>query len=207
MDVAELLESVSLLVPEAVATADDVTVGDVWEYLANDEWDSALDLLEDLAGRRPLPLAFWEAMADAAGQLRMERSAAWCHWRCFETRNGVIRADLTLSPAGESRRTVPMAGAGVLRPMWNIGHRSPTGGPSWNIARLWIEGRPTLEPGGRATVRLSPLMPTQWRHLRPGDRITLHEDRTVAGTATILEIGAPGAASGARQSTCGSFET
>ncbi len=79
--------------------------------------------------------------------------------------------------------------------MWNIGHRSPAGGPSWNIAGLWIEGRPSLEPGGRATVRLLPLTPDRWRHLEPGQQITMHEDRTVAGRATVVELRPPATAS------------
>ncbi|MCA6094104.1 hypothetical protein LE181_18290 [Streptomyces sp. SCA3-4] len=199
MRVPELLESAGLLAAEAAATDNDVTVADVWDYLVNDEWDTALDLLEDLGDGRPPPPAFWEAMAEAAEELRMERSAAWCRWRCFEARNGVMRADLTLSPAGATRRTTPVPGAGVLRPMWNIGHHSPTGGPSWSVAALWIEGRPSLPPGGRAPVRLFPLTPAHWRHLRPGDRITMHEDRSVAGTATILEVRSPVAASAARR--------
>lgn len=99
MDVPELLESVGLLVPEATATGNDLTVRDVWDHLVHDEWDTALDLLQELGDGRPPPLTFWEAMAGAAGQLRMERSAAWCHWRCAEIRKGVIRADLTLRPA------------------------------------------------------------------------------------------------------------
>lgn len=188
MDVPELLESVSLLVPEEIATENDITVGDIWDYLVHDEWEIALGLLEELGDGHPLPLPFWEKLADAADQLRLERSAAWCHWRCSEIRNGVIRADLTLRPAAEARRTTPIPSPGVLRPMWDIGHLSPTGEPAVDIAGLWVEDMPYLEPGGRATVRLVPLTPSQWKHVRPGERITMHEDRTVAGTAVILEV-------------------
>ncbi|WP_190025142.1 hypothetical protein [Streptomyces hiroshimensis] len=201
MDVTRLLEAASLLVPEAVATGNDITVGDVWDLLVRDEWDIALSLLEELGegegggegegDRRPLPPAFWESLAGAAEQLYMERSAAWCHWRVYETRHGVIRADLTLRPAAESRRTTPVPGAGVLRPVWDIGHRSPTGGPAVNVARLWVEGRPALEPGGRSLVRLAPLDPSQWRHLAPGRRITMHEGRDAVGTATVVEVRRP----------------
>ncbi|MFV2119491.1 hypothetical protein ACE14D_14010 [Streptomyces sp. Act-28] len=191
MDVPELLEAASLLVPEGSATENDITVNDVWEYLTRDEWEVALGLLEELGGGRPLPLAFWENLATAAGQLRMERSAAWCHWRHYETRNGIIRADLTLRPAGEARRRTPVPGAGVLRPMWNIGNRTSTGGISLNTAGLWVEFTPELEPGGQASVRLAPLDPSQWRHLRPGQVIAMHEDRSVAGTAVVLEVRRP----------------
>jgi hypothetical protein len=191
MDVTELLESASLLVPEETATENDVTVRDVWDYLAHDEWEIALGLLEELGDGHPQPLTFWEQLAEAAEQLRLERSAAWCHWRCSEIRNGMIRADLALRPAMEARRKTSISGHGVLRPMWDIGNLSPTGGFSVSIARLWVEGRPVLEPGGRATVRLVPLTPSHWTHVETGQRISMHEDRTVAGTAVVLEVHLP----------------
>ncbi|MEU6957034.1 hypothetical protein [Streptomyces sp. NPDC045714] len=194
MDVPELLESASLLVPEETATENDITVRDIWDYLVHDEWEIALGLLEELGDGHPLPLTFWEKLAGAADQLRLERSSAWCHWRCSEIRNGVIRADLTLRPAAEARRTTPIAGHGVLRPMWDIGHLSPAGERAVNIARLWVEGMPSLEPGERATVRLVPLTPSHWTHVQPGQQITMHEDRSVAGTAVILEVHRPAAA-------------
>ncbi|MFJ2231303.1 hypothetical protein [Streptomyces halstedii] len=194
MDVPELLESASLLVSEEIATENDITVRDIWDYLAHDEWEIALGLLEELGDDHPLPLTFWEKLADAAEQLRLERSLAWCHWRCSEIRNGVIRADLTLCPAAEARRTTPIAGHGVLRPMWDIGHLSPAGERAVSIAWLWVEHMPSLEPGGRATVRLVPLTPSHWTHVQPGQQITMHEDRTVAGTAVIREVHPPAGA-------------
>ncbi|CAL9518019.1 hypothetical protein SUDANB145_03757 [Streptomyces sp. enrichment culture] len=191
MDVPELLEAAFLLVPEETATENDITVGDVWDYLVHDEWEIALGLLEEFGEAHSLPLAFWEKLTEAADQLQLERSAAWCHWRCSELRNGVIRADLTLRPAAEARRTTPISGAGVLRPMWDIGLLSPTGGRAVSIAGLWAENMPMLEPGGRATVRLVPLTPSHWTHVQPGLQITMHEDRAVAGTAVILEVRLP----------------
>ncbi|MEU4205957.1 hypothetical protein [Streptomyces sp. NPDC045470] len=191
MDVPELLESASLLVPEESATENDITVRDIWDYLVHDQWETALGLLEELGDPRSLPLAFWEKLAEAAEQFRLERSAAWCYWRCSEIRNGMIRADLTLRPAAEARRTTPISGAGVLRPMWDIGHLSPAGGCAVSIAALWVENMPSLEPGGRAMVRLVPLTPSHWTHVQPGQQITMHEDRTVAGTARILEVHSP----------------
>lgn len=191
MDVPKLLETASLLVPEEIATGNDITVNDVWEYLTQDEWEVALGLLEELADAQPLPLSFWESLATAAEQMQLDKSAAWCHWRCYETRNGIIRADLTLRPATETRRQTPISSAGALRPMWNIGNRAPTGGPALNIARLWVECTPFLKPGGRASVRLAPLDPSQWQHLQPGQMITMHEDRSVAGTAVVLEVHRP----------------
>ncbi|MGW6287615.1 hypothetical protein [Streptomyces sp. NPDC055107] len=203
MDVPELLESASLLVPEKIATENDITVNDVWEYLAHDEWEVALSLLEELGDVQRLPLGLWEALATAAEQMRLEKSAAWCRWRSYETRHGIIRADLTLRPAAEARRRTPISGAGVPRPMWNIGHRTATGEPALDIARLWVELTPLLEPGGRATVRLAPLDPSQWQHLRPGQVITMHEDRSVAATAVVLEVQQPPAVSTATPGSSG----
>ncbi|MHB9756544.1 hypothetical protein ACYBSK_19420 [Streptomyces sp. BYX5S] len=191
MDVPGLLEAASLLVPAAIATENDITIDDVWNHLAHDEWEVALGVLEELGDGHPLPRDFWESLATAAEQMRMERSAAWCHWRCYEARNGMIRADLTLRPASENRRQTHFSGAGVLRPMWNIGHHTPTGEEELNIARLWVEFTPTLGPGERSSVRLAPLDPSQWRHLQPGQTITMHEDRTIGGTAVILEVQGP----------------
>ncbi|MGW6973709.1 hypothetical protein [Streptomyces sp. NPDC054952] len=191
MDVPKLLEAASLLVPEKIATENDITVSDVWEYLAQDEWEVALDLLEELGDVRPLPVSFWESLATSAEQMRLGKSAAWCHWRAFETRHGILRADLTLRPATEARRQTPISGAGALRPMWNIGHRTATGEPALNIARLWVELTPFLEPGGHASVRLAPLDPLQWAHVQPGQVITMHEDQSVAGTAVVLEVQRP----------------
>ncbi|MCT2588768.1 hypothetical protein LHJ74_02240 [Streptomyces sp. N2-109] len=191
MDVPKLLEAASLLVPEETATENDITVNDVWEHLIRDEWEVALGLLEELGDVPPLPLSFWETLATAAEQMRLDKSAAWCHWRCYETRNGIIRADFTLRPANEARRQTPISGAGVLRPMWNIGNRTQTGVPALDIARLWVEFTPFLKPGGQATVRLAPLDPSQWQHLQPGQVVTMHEDRSVAGTAVVLEVHRP----------------
>ncbi|MFJ8885008.1 hypothetical protein ACIRJR_16595 [Streptomyces sp. NPDC102402] len=194
MDVIALLEAASLLSPEERATADDLTVSDIWDHLTRDEWDVALAMLEELVDVPPPPPAFWEDMATVAEQLGMERSTAWCRWRSYETRYGVIRADLTLRPASETWRRTPVTGSGVLRPMWDIGNTAPDGGPALDIAALWVEFLPCLAPGGRAPVRLAPLDPSRWLHLRPGQVITMYEDRSVSATAVVLETRRPTAA-------------
>lgn len=48
-DVVGMLEAASLLVREGVATENAITVSDVW-YLSRDEWEVALDLLQELGG-------------------------------------------------------------------------------------------------------------------------------------------------------------
>ncbi|GAA4010196.1 hypothetical protein GCM10022247_35450 [Allokutzneria multivorans] len=188
MDVPDLLEAAALLVPEGSVTELDITVADVRDYLNHNEWEVALDLLEELGDVQPLPLGFWETLATAAEQMRLETSAAWCRWRCHETRNGIVRAELTLRSATEARRQEPIPSPGVLRPMWDIGNRTPAGEPALHIARLWIEHTPSLAPGEQASARLAPLAPQHWQHLEPGQVITMHEDRSVAGTAVVLEV-------------------
>ncbi|MFE6841372.1 hypothetical protein [Streptomyces sp. NPDC057686] len=193
MDVVGMLEAASLLVPEGVAAENGVTVSEVWEYLAHDEWEIALDLLEEFGDGWSAPPGFWEELERAAGMLGFERSREWCRWRGAETRLGVIRADLVLRPAGGTFRRTPVPGAGVLRPMWDIGNRRDDGAPELDIARLWVEFAGDLAPGARAPVRLLPLTAERWRHLAPGDRITLYETAVAGGTAEILEVRPPSA--------------
>ncbi|QKW23824.1 hypothetical protein HUT16_36205 [Kitasatospora sp. NA04385] len=188
MDVIELLEDAGLLVPEAAAGPNDPTARELWDLLAHDTWEGTFTLLEELGAAPPLPPDRWAALAAAAEELHHARSAAWCHWRCGEAREDlVIRAELTLPPAAEGPRRTSFDGAGVLRPLWDIGLRAPDGGPDTAVAALWVEHVPRLGPGERATVRLRPLTPARWRGLRPGRRITMHEGRPVVATAVVLE--------------------
>ncbi|MGA5062741.1 hypothetical protein ACPB9E_03035 [Streptomyces exfoliatus] len=197
MDVVGILEAASLLVPEDIATGNDITVSDVWDYLTHDEWELALGLLQELGDGWTAPPGFWEELGRAAGRLGFERSREWCWWRSAETRVGVFRADLALRPTGETFRRTPIPGAGVLLPMWDIGNQKDDGAPELDIARVWVEFAPGLPPGARTPVRLLPLNPVRWSHLVPGDRITLYECAVAGGTASILEVRLPGAQGGA----------
>src|SRR5689334_18514791 len=80
-------------------------------------------------------------------------------------------------------RQSAFSGDGRLRPLWDIGNRTAGGERQLDIARLWVEFAEGLGPGGTADVRLAPLRPGQWRHLRCGDVITMHEARPAVGTA------------------------
>ncbi|MYT21080.1 hypothetical protein GTW69_12390 [Streptomyces sp. SID7760] len=193
MDVVGILEAASLLVPEGVATGNDITASDVWDHLAHDEWEMALGLLQELGDGWTAPPGFWDELEIAAGMLGLERSRRWCSWRSAETRVGVIRAELVLRPAGETFRRTPIPGAGVLRPMWDIGNRTDGGARALDIARLWVEFAGDLAPGAHAPVRLLPLTAARWSHLGPGDRITLYESAVAGGTATVLEVRPPSA--------------
>jgi hypothetical protein len=72
--------------------------------------------------------------------------------------------------------------------MWDIGRSTPEGEPLLSVAFLRSEVRAPLGPGGCTSVRLLPMTPEHWKHLKPGDVITMHEMRPPAGTARIIEI-------------------
>lgn len=188
MDVPELLRRAISLVPTDVRSNAGLSAGDVSEYLRYDEWEVALGVLEDFSDSQWQIIEFWDLLRQAAEQMRLERDVAWCQWRGWEARNGLIRADLRLvAPESGGRRT-PIPGAGQLRAMWAIGCQGTEGRSDLHVARIWVESLRELQPGGQGTVRLAPLTPLNWLHLRTGDVITMHEQRTVAGTATIKEL-------------------
>lgn len=183
VDVPELLRQAVAGLPAALPRAD------LDEYLTQHEWALALDVLLDRGDDYPATTSFWRILEDAAHRLGLARSAAWCAWRRREVLHGVIRAELRLVP-GTRRGAVP--GAGRLRPLWDIGLVTPAGAPDLAVALIWVEFAPELPPGGSGPVRLAPLTATRWHHLRPGDRITMHELRPRTGTATITEVVFPG---------------
>lgn len=170
-----------------------MTVADAREYLDHHEWEVALDLLTELGDAYPADTSFWDVLALAAHQMRLDRTETWCHWRRQETIHGIIRADLQLMPpAAPGGRLTPIPGPGVLRPLWHIGDVTATGEPDLYVARIWVEYAPDLPPGARGSVRLAPLSPERWRRLSPGDVITMHEGMPASGTATIIEATFPG---------------
>ncbi|MFF1744063.1 hypothetical protein [Streptomyces mirabilis] len=86
------------------------------------------------------------------------------------------------------RERASLSGDGRLRPMWDIGNHSAGGERELSIARLWVEYAQEIGLGETADVRPAPMSPEQWRHLKCGDVITMHEARPVAGTATVIEV-------------------
>jgi hypothetical protein len=183
VDVPGLLRQASGQLPPWLPRAD------LDEYLAHDEWELALDVLLDRGDDFPATTAFFRTLEEAAHRMRLARSAAWCAWRRREVLHGVVRAELHLVP-GVRREPIP--GAGRVRPLWDIGLLTPGGEPDLAVALIWVEFAPDLPPGGAGPVRLAPLTAVRWQHLRPGDRITMYEQRPVAGTATITEAVFPG---------------
>lgn len=188
MGIAEILNEAVDLATEGFTTDAGMTVDDVRRDLDIGEWELALGLLADVSDEHPQPTRFWQLLADAAGLLQLDRSVAWCHWRSYESVHGVIRADLVLDPPETGGRRSAIPGAGVLRPMWDIGHRTCSGGPDLAIARIWVEYALCLEPGQQGMVRLAPLRPERWQHLAPGDMITMHEIALPIGIAEITTV-------------------
>jgi hypothetical protein len=168
-----------------------MAVGDVREYLDHNEWEIALDILVELGEDFATTTPWWDLLIDAAQQMRLGRTTAWCQWRRSETSHGIIRADLQLLATAEGGRGTPIPGDGKLRPLWDLGHLTPAGERDFRIAFIWVEYAPELAPGTTGPVRLLPLDPAPWQQLRPGDAITMHERRPVTGTATILQVTPP----------------
>ncbi|WP_323137941.1 hypothetical protein [Streptomyces sp. NBC_01433] len=190
-DAFTLLRRATDLLPEITHAESWVTREDVREYQRHQEWELVLDLLMEIGDDCPLPSHFWSLLTEAAEQMMLEDSARWCDWRAGEVRHGTFRARLSLLRTEEGGRRTAFSGDGHLRPLWGIGNRAPNGERAVNVARLWVEQVPRMAPGESATVRLAPLSPEQWRHLRPGDVITMHEGRPAVGTATVIEVRPP----------------
>lgn len=165
-------------------------VADVDSYLAYREWEIALDVLLDLGDAYPATTSFWRTLGDAAHRMGLDRSAAWCAWRRREVLHGVIRAELRLLPGA---RRSPIPGAGRLGPLWDIGLVTQAGEPDLAVALIWVEYAPELPPDGSGSVRLAPMTAASWRHLGPGDPITMHGDRGVCGAGVITEAVFPAA--------------
>ncbi|OUC96046.1 hypothetical protein [Streptosporangium minutum] len=183
------------LCPADIQTETGVDVADVLKYLEHDDWETALLLLEEIGDAHPQPPQFWELLADTARLLWLAKDAYWYGWRSSEARNGAVLAELCLMSAEEGGWPRPAPPDAVLRPMWDIGHLTPEGEPLLSIAILWVEGRAPLKPGECGPVRLLPLTFEHWRHVKPGDAITMHVMRPSTGTARVTEVILPVAAS------------
>lgn len=176
------------MVPRWATSEAGTTVADAVDYLEHNEYEIALDILTELGDAYAADQAFWNLLADAATEMNLHRATAWCHWRAAEALHGIIRADLHLfGPEQPGARKAAIPGDGILRPLWNLGFVMPEGHLDLHAARIRVEGEPRLEPGACGSIRLAPLVPDRWRHLRPGDEITMHEQAPPAGTATITQ--------------------
>ncbi|MBW8737042.1 MAG: hypothetical protein JF621_07900 [Streptomyces turgidiscabies] len=187
-DAFTLLRQAVELLPDDAVVENGVTVGDVREDIERQEWVMVLGLLIEIADIQPVTVHFWELLTEAARQMMLGRSRRWCEWRGWEVQHGTVRATLSLPEVEEGGRQNAFHGDGRLRPLWDIGNRTADGERDLNIATLWVEFAEELAPGETADVRLAPLSPEQWRHLKVGDVITMHEGRPASGTATVIEV-------------------
>lgn len=190
-DAFTLLRRAADLLPDDMTAAHGRTVGHVREEMARQEWELTVDLLLEIGDVHPAPAAFWELLAEATRQMALDRVRSWCMWRAGEARHGTVRATLTLLRGDEGGRRGSFSGDGQLRPLWDIGHRTGDGRRDLDVARLWVEGAPRLGPGETAGVRLAPLRPERWRHLTPGDVITMREAGPAVASAEIVEVRPP----------------
>ncbi|GGX46043.1 hypothetical protein GCM10010341_79780 [Streptomyces noursei] len=186
-----LLRQVADLLPGDAAAECGMTVEDAREAIELQQWEMALDLLIEIAEVHPVPLALWGMLSESARQMMLDRSRRRCEWHGWEVRHGTVRTRLTLLGADKGGRRSAFSGDGRLRPLWDIGSRAPDRQREVRIARLWVECVQELGPDETADVRFAPLSPEQWRHLKPGDVITMHEGRPAVGTATVIEVRPP----------------
>jgi hypothetical protein len=191
MDVPELLRRAADLVPPRARSDAGLSADAVRDYLRAHEWEVALGILQDFDGIQWQTLEFWDLLTKAAQQMLLRGNVPWYQWRRGETLHGIIRAELQLLAPHDGGRRAPVPGTGQLRPMWALGHPSPESAAHLHDARIWVESAPEISPGGRGAIRLAPLTPSNWRHLTPGDVITMHEGQPASGTATITEIQHP----------------
>ncbi|MEU8340991.1 hypothetical protein AB0C74_04805 [Spirillospora sp. NPDC048832] len=191
MDVPDLLRRATELIPADARSDAGLGADDVRDYLGHDEWEVALGVLEDFDGIRWQSAQYWDLLIDAAQQLWLQSDVAWLRWRRSETLNGLIRAHLRLLPSDEGGRSLPVPSDGRLRPLWSIGRTAPEGHDDLSVAAIRVESAPEIPPGGSGAIRLLPLTPCHWRHLAPGDVITMHEGRPMRGAATIIQIKFP----------------
>ncbi|MFF1400444.1 hypothetical protein ACFVZD_42650 [Streptomyces sp. NPDC058287] len=187
-DAFTLLRQAVDLLPEEARAENGQTVGDVRKDIELQEWEMVLDVLIEIADVHPVSITFWEMLTEAARQMMLDRSRRWCEWRGWEAKHGTVRATLTLLGADEGGRRSSFSGDGRLRPLWDIGNHTADGQQDLNIALLWVEFASQLGPGETADVRLAPLQPEQWQHLKPGDVITMHEAQPAVGIAEIIEV-------------------
>ncbi|WP_019932832.1 hypothetical protein [Nocardia sp. BMG111209] len=184
MNVPVSLRLAAESVPTDARSEAGLTVADVHEYLRFGEWEMALGILQEFEGLRWQSAEYWKLLAGVAQQLSLPHDADWCRWRAAETRCGsIIRADLWLLPPESGGRRIAVPGSG-LRPMWATGDDTV----GLRLAQIRVEFAPEIPVGGRGRIRLLPLTPDAWRHLRPGDVITMHEQRPAVGSATLLEV-------------------
>lgn len=155
------------------------------EYLNHNELQLAADSLAELGDERgDLPRPFWEALTYAYENMKLESKAKLCRFRIYEAKEGYIEALLTLLSTEDGGRHTPIYTD--YRPSWNLGKRAEDGTAELNDAPISLEDCQSLLPGHTGMVRLHPLLPDEWHHVRPGAKLDMHEGARVVGTAVVL---------------------
>jgi len=162
----------------------DADVADYEESVAHNELELALDALADVGEPLRSPPAFWSLLERAAAAMSLHAGAQRLRWRRVEAERGYLRASLSLASPAEGRKT-PILSA--YRACWDIG-ATYEGARTFNDAPITIEDAPSIAPGATGTVRLHPLAPEFWTHVRVGQAITMHEGSRVVGHGVVLEI-------------------
>lgn len=122
----------------------------------------------------------------------LESDAKLCRFRIYEAEYGYIDARLTLRATEDGGRRTPIFTD--YRPSWNIGNRAEDDTVEINDARVSLEDCQSLLPGHTGTVRLHPLLPDEWRRVREGDNLDMHEGARIVGRAVVLRVSLRGAA-------------
>ncbi|WP_239516367.1 MULTISPECIES: hypothetical protein [unclassified Streptomyces] len=145
------------LLPEDAVAENGQTVGDVREDVRRQEWEMVLGVLEEIGDVHPVSVDFWELLAEAARQMRLDRSRRWCQWRGWEVQHGTVRATLSLlDPADGGRRTADVepsfpvtvgsdrCGTSAVTPRTK-NERSASQGCGWSSSRSSaLERQPTF---------------------------------------------------------------
>lgn len=116
--------------------------------------------------------------------------------RTEESRSNVssVRTDghflvrLRVTPTEEGGRRGPVFSG--YRPDWDVGNLHD-GEPTINGAKVSFEQPSLLEPGAEGTVCLHPLAPELWKHVVPGQCITMREGVRVVGEGVVLQVVPP----------------
>jgi len=98
----------------------------------------------------------------------------------------VVRLRL-VHPDDGGRRHPVLAG---WRVAWNVGNRADGQRPD-NDAIIVPEGASSISPGATGMVRLVPVYPNSWDHVKPGDVLQMRDGNRVIGLAAVVERVAP----------------
>ena len=184
---AESWEQTKAHLARAAELVGDSDLETFYEYVEHNELQLAADVLVEIGDEREdLPRPFWESLKWAYENMRLQSDAQACGLRMYEAEHGYVEARLTLLSTDDGGRHGPIFNN--YRPSWNIGNRTPDGAVEFNDAPVTLEDCRSLLPGQVGVVRLHPMSPQGWRHVREGDQIDMQEGSRVTGKAVVLRV-------------------